>query len=117
MLYRKTCYCKIEKVHRKTLKVIYNNNQSYNSLLLQNSSVSIHQRHLHFLINEIYKSIFQVNPEFMWSYFTHKEMPYNLRKRSIFNSPTIYSTCYDTFVGELPASIKSSQSLRGFERI
>ena len=32
-------------------------------------SVLIHQRHLRFLVTEIFKSISQINPEFMWSFF------------------------------------------------
>ena len=39
--------------------MIYNNNESYNSLLLQSNNVSIYQRHLRFLTTEIYKSISQ----------------------------------------------------------
>ena len=29
----------------------------------------------------------QLNPEFMWSYFTHKDMPYSLRKGPTFGLP------------------------------
>ena len=36
-------------------------------------------------MSEIYKSMSQVNPEFIWSYLTNKEFPCNLRKRSILN--------------------------------
>ena len=43
-------------------------------------SISIHQRHLRFLMTEIYKSISQINPEFMQSYFNQKELSCNLRK-------------------------------------
>ena len=69
MFCRKTLYHKIEKIHHRTLKVIYQPEESYVNLLLKSSSVSEHQRHLRFLITEIYKSTTQINPEFMWSYF------------------------------------------------
>ena len=55
----KICYSKIEEM----LKVIYNNNQSYNSLLLQNNSAPILEMYLRFLMTKIYKTISRVNPE------------------------------------------------------
>ena len=45
MFCRKTLYLKIEKIHHKTLKVIYESNDTYGNLLLQSSTVSVHQRH------------------------------------------------------------------------
>ena len=65
MFSKKTLCHKIEKNHHRTLKVIYQFEESYENLLLENSSVSIQQRHLHFLVTEIYKSTTQINPEFM----------------------------------------------------
>ena len=67
MFYRKTLYHKIEKNHHRILKVIYQSEESYESLLLEISSVSVHQRHLRCLVTEIYKGTTQINPEFMWS--------------------------------------------------
>ena len=66
---RKTLYHKTEKVHHRTLKVIYQSEESYENLLLESSSVSVHQRHPCFLVTKIYKSTVQINPEFMWPYF------------------------------------------------
>ena len=71
MFRRKTLYSKIQKIHYKSLKVIYESNGTYEKLLLQSNTVSVHQRHLRFLMAEIYKSILQLNPEFMWPYFTY----------------------------------------------
>ena len=62
---RKTFYSKTENVHYRTFKVIYGTDDSYSNLLLSSNSVSIHQRHLRFLVTEIFKSISQINPEFM----------------------------------------------------
>ena len=77
MFCRKTLCHKIEKIHHGTLKVIYQSEESYENLLLESSSVSIHQRHLRFLVTEIYKSTTQINPEFMWPYFTYKNISCN----------------------------------------
>ena len=96
MFCRKTLYSKIEKIHRKTLKVIYESNDTYDNLFLQSSTVSVHQKHLRFLMTEIYKNISQLNPEFMWSYFTYKDMPYNLSKGPILGLPKTHSFYHGT---------------------
>ena len=74
MFSRKTLYHKTEKIHHRTLKVIYQSEESYENLLLESSSVPIHQRHLRFLVTEIYKSTTRINPEFMWPYFTYSNI-------------------------------------------
>ena len=115
MFCRKTLYSKIEKIHHKTLKVIYESSDTYDNLFLQSNTVSVHQRHLRYLVTEIYKSIFY---EFMWFYFTHKDMPYNLRKGPFLGLPKTHSFYYGTnavhFRGSLIWS-KSSDSLFEFK--
>ena len=39
-------YLKIQKIHHKALKVVYNSNKNYDELLRNNNEVSIHQSHL-----------------------------------------------------------------------
>ena len=60
----------------------------------------------------------------MWSFFTHKHIPYNLRKGPIFGSPKTHSFYCGTnaihFRGSLiwnnlPAVVKSSNSLFEFK--
>ena len=67
-------FSKIEKIHHRTLKVVYGIDDSYNNLSVSSNSVSIHPRHLQFLVTEIFKSISQINPEFMWSFFKLKKL-------------------------------------------
>ena len=90
----------------------------HENLLLQSNTVSVYQRHLRFLMIEIYKSISQLNPQFMWSFFTHKDIPYNFRKGPILGSPKTHSFYYGRnaihFRGSLiwnnlPAVVKSSK--------
>ena len=120
----KTLYSKMGKFYLETLKVIYQSNDTHDNLLLHglctsNGRVFVHQRHLRFLMTGIYNSISQLNPEFMWSYFTHKDMRYNLKKDPTLGLPKIYSFYYGTntvhFRGSLicndvPAVVKSSNS-------
>ena len=96
MFCRKTFYSITEKIHHKTLKVIYELSDTYENLYLQSNTVSVHQRHLRFLMIEIYKSISQLNPQFMWSFFTHKDIPYNLRKGPFLGLPKTHSFYYGT---------------------
>ena len=75
-------------------------------------------------LREIFKSISQINPELMWSFFKPKKLSYNLRKGPILNLPRTQSTYYGTnaihFRGSLiwnnlPAKVKSSNSVFEFK--
>ena len=88
------------------------------------NTISVHQIRLRFLMTEMYKSIWQLNPEFILSYFTHKDMPYNLRKGPILGLPKTHSFYYGTnavhFCRSLiwtdpPAIVNSSDSLFEFK--
>ena len=76
MFLRKQDYLKIEKIQYKDLKIVYNNNESYDELLLHNNEVPIHQKQLHILATDIFKSLADINSDFMKSYFRIKEIPY-----------------------------------------
>ena len=73
MFCHKQDYLKIEKIPYKALKIVYNINESYEELLLCNNDVSIHQKQLRILATEVFKSLADINPDFMKSYFTIKE--------------------------------------------
>ena len=124
MFCSKIGYSKIEKIHYKNWKVIYDIDDSYSNLLLRSYYVSKHQRDLQGLVTEIFKSIFQINPEFMLSFFNQKKLSYNVRKWTILNVPRAQSTYCGTnaanfrssFVRKnLLAEIKSSNSVFEFK--
>ena len=54
------------------------------------------KRSISFLMIEIYNSISQLNPQFMLSFFTHKDIPYNLRKGPVLGLPKTHSFYYGT---------------------
>ena len=83
MFCRKKDYLKIEKIQYKALKIIYNSSESYEELLARSNEVSIHQKHLRALATEIYKSLADINPDFIKPYFKIKEMPCNLRNKYV----------------------------------
>ena len=94
MFCRKGLYLKMQKIHHKRLKVIYQSNKSYEELLGLSETVSIHERHLRFLVTEVYKCTSYLNPKFMCSFFTHKDIPHNLRKGQVLLLPPARSIYY-----------------------
>ena len=94
MFCRKGLYLKMQKIHHKALQVIYQSKKTYEELLEPSETVSTHQRHLRFLVNEVYKSTSYLNPEFICCFFTHKESPYNLRKGQVLSLPPARSRYY-----------------------
>ena len=123
MFCHKQNYLKIEKIQYKALKIVYNSNESYEELLLRNSEVSIHQKQLRILATEVFKSLADINPDFMKSYFTIKEIPYCLRNGNSLRIPSTRSKRYGTnsivfraclVWNKLPLSVKQSQSLIEF---
>ena len=122
MFCRKKDYLKIEKIQYKALKIIYSG-ESYEELLARSNDVSFHQKHLRALAIEIFKSLADINPDFMKPCFKIKEMPYNLPNGYGLKLPSTNSTYYGiTSVlftacllwNQIPLSIKQSQSLLEF---
>ena len=94
MFCRKKQYLKIQKIQRKALKVAYNSNRNYDKLLRDDNEISIHQRHLRALICGVFKSLNNLHPEFMWSYFVFKNMTYSIWNGPLLRLPAAKSTSY-----------------------
>ena len=123
MFCRKGLYLKTQMVHHKTVKVIYQTNKTYKELLELSKTISIHLRHWRFLVNEVYKITSYLKPKFMCSFFTHKEIEFNLKKRQVFSLSPARSTYYGTNSGHfrrspiwnnVPNDIQSSRSVCEF---
>ena len=124
MFCRKQDYLIVEKIYYKALKIVYNSNECYEELFIRNNEVSIHQKQLRTLPTEIYKSLTDVNPDFMKNYFSIKEIPYSLRNGSALKIPSARSTYYGInsihlcaylLWNKLPNSLKKSESLPKFK--
>ena len=88
-------YLEVEKIHYKALKTVYNSNECYEELLIRKmKSPFIKNNYVHTLATEIYKSLTDVNPNFMKNYFSIKEIPYSLRNDSALKIPLARSTYY-----------------------
>ena len=79
--------------------------------------MSIHQKQLGILANEVFKSLPDINADFMKSCFTIKEIPYWLQNGNFLKMPSARSTRYGTnsilfraclVWNELPPSVKQS---------
>ena len=79
----------MEKIQYKAPKIVFNSNEALEDLFLHRHEVSVHQ-HLRRLTTNIYKSLTDLNPEFIKPFllFTVKELPYNLRNGPISNLPS-----------------------------
>ena len=64
---------KIEKIHKRSLKMLLNDNISdYNTLLDKGGKPSMEIKRLRILATEIFKTINNLNPVFMKNIFTSK---------------------------------------------
>ena len=61
------------KIYYRTLEVVYNN---FNE---KHSDTSIYQKHWQYLTVEVCKTVAEINPEFMWTYFLKYSIPYDLK--------------------------------------
>ena len=60
---------RLENIHKKTLRVVYNEyEKNYKGVLADHYKIGIHQKHLQFLATEVFKSANKLNPQFMWCF-------------------------------------------------
>ena len=82
MFASKTAINEILEIHYRILQVVYcEYYKSYEKLLQINKDISVHQKHLHILALEVYKSIMHFNPEFMLHCFNTRLIPYKGMKK------------------------------------
>ena len=118
---------KINMLHERCLRIIYNDRQSsFDELLNKDSSVSIHIRNIQRLAIEMFKFYNGLSPPLMNNIFKLKEEnPYNLRHVSEFSRPLINSVYHGTesisFLGPkiwdmLPEKLKNIETLDAFKK-
>ena len=84
---------RVQKIHFRSLQVVHKTcDVTYDELLSINSDISIHQRHLRFLLTEVLKSVNNLNPHFLWDYFKMNFFPYDLKKGNTLHFPPAHST-------------------------
>ena len=96
MFHNRALNNKINKIHKRVLRLAYQNkNLSFIELLELDNAVSIHQRNLQVLATEIFKVKNNLSPEIMKQVFDFQEPYYNLRSEtSQFRRENIKTTHY-----------------------
>ena len=125
MCHSRTLNNKIKNLHGRASRLVYDDMQStFEELLNIDKSVTIHHRNLQVLARESYKVDHGLAPELMNNIFKKRNVTYNFRKNSTFETRNINSVYYGSqtisFLGPevwelLPSNIKDSENLNIFK--
>ena len=118
---------KINWIHERALRLVYQNNLSFSELLNLDNSVTVHQKNLQVLVTEIYKVKNGIAPEIMKDIFELQNPSYNLRSTcNQFRRENIKTVHYGLqsvrYLGPkiwelVPNNIKYSNSLSKFKKL
>ena len=82
----------INRLHEKCMRLIYGDKtSSFEELLDQDKSVSIHTRNLQMLAREMFKVYRGMSPPIISELFRRRDISYNLRSNSNFAVPNVKS--------------------------
>ena len=125
MFHGKALNNKINRLHERALRLVYNDNLStFEQLLSTDKSFSVHHRNIQSLAIELYKVQNNLSPRFMNSIFKITDKRYNLRYNSTFRTSNIRTVYYGSetlsYRGPqiwktIPNEIKMSSSLIEFK--
>ena len=118
---------KINRLHERCLRVIYNDKtSSFEQLLENDNSVYIHHRNIQTLVIKMYKVTNGLSPEIMTEIFQiREESRHNLRYTSQFTIPPVHSVYNGresvSYMGPkiselIPLAFKQINSLAGFKK-
>ena len=116
---------KISRIHKRALRILFNDYEaSFEELLQRNNEQTVHIKNLHKLIAEVCKSLNCQNPAFTWDLFIRKEVTYDLRAKDLLHLPKARTVLKGlnsiVFRGSIlwkaiSDEIKSSQSIASFK--
>ena len=126
MFHNRTLNHKINKLHERALRIVYNDkNLTFKQLLDKDDSVTTHQRNLQKLAIEMYKVKNYLSPLLIQQLFKEKVNHYDLRNKAVWESDNPKTVRYGTETirnmgpktwNIVPADIKESNSLLEFKR-
>ena len=115
----------LNRTHKRALRILLNDYTStFNELLHRVNECTIHQKNLQKLMLEVYNSLPQPNPSFLWDMFHEKDNKYNLRSKNLLMLPPTKTTTYgnDSFSfrggilwNSLPNDKKTATSVCSFK--
>ena len=83
------------RTHKRALRALYGDYEStFEDLLDRDKSKTIHKKNLEILMTEVYRTINHLNPEYMWEFFTKRDVPYGLRISELCKIPSVNTQCY-----------------------
>ena len=126
MFHTKKLNDKINRMHEKCLRIVYNDNiLLFEELLEIDNSVSVHQRNIQILATELFKIVNGLSPDIMKDFFPlNNNFSYSTRNKKTFHSRPIRSVTYGSetlphlapTIWELaPTHMKSLQSVAFFK--
>ena len=126
MFCNKTSNNQINKIHKRTLRLVYEmQDANFEDLLLKDNSWNVHESNIHTLLIEIYKSINNLSPPIMKDFFDLKNTRYDLRSKQLLKLPETSTSRYGTqalcFKGSLiwnkvPNKIKGIDNTEDFKK-
>ncbi len=116
---------KIEAIQERALRFMFNDKTStYSSLLEKCNYTTLHNKRIKAIASEVFKSVNNLNPNFMNKIFQVKDINYGLRDSNMLCQPKFNKITYgkNTFSyygthiwNSLPNNIKESTSLDNFK--
>lgn len=116
---------RINRIHERALRVVYNDdNATFQELLCKDNSVKIHDRNLQVLVTEMFKVKLGIAPDIMNDIFRIRNRNYITRKNDEFQSHCVKTVHYGTetvsFLGPklwsiLPDEYKKINNLHDFK--
>ena len=117
---------KLEKLNERALRIVFNDyNSTYENILREAKALSLSMLRLKYMIIEVYKCIYKLNPEYMNDMFLLKESGYDLRDTSIAYQPKFKSITFGyrsfTYYGSklwnsMPLYLKQIKEFHVFKR-
>ena len=125
MLHNRKLNARVNKIHEKSLRIVYNDRRStFEELLIKDETFTIHVRNIQFLAIELYKVVNEISSELMSETFPLKESIKYFSK-NIFKTETIHTENYGinslAYLGPkiwalVPSYLKEIESLDKFKR-
>ena len=85
----------INKIHKRSLRVIYEmQDANFEDLLINDSSWTVHKNNTHTLLIEIYKSLNHISPPIIQEFFDLKVTLYSLWNNNILRLPKTNTSWY-----------------------
>jgi hypothetical protein len=118
---------KISRVHKRALKILYNDEEStFEELLIRDGAFTVHQRNIQILLTEMFKTKNKLEPQLLQGIFEVDEYQGpSLRNSKYFKRPNVNTVTYGEnslqFLGvrlwdQLPRRVQDMDNLNGFKK-